>query len=97
MGFTKTKKKIMRTFSQEEFDDKENPDIYIEIIAAIYTGQQLQLPEVWAFEVLTPERLLQFKMAKTEWPEFLDNAIQFFIAREEYEICETCKEIKKLL
>lgn len=87
----------MKRFTQEEFDNKDNADIWICITLAISLGIGANLDEVNAFEVETPDKIITFRIEKEEWKEFLDIAIDWFIKKEEYELCSEISRIKNCL
>lgn len=88
---------MIRTFSEQEFNDKTKSDVWICVILAISLGISLGLDYVNPFEVECKEKTIIFSIPREEWKGFLDNALNFFISIEDYEICSDIKFIQNEL
>lgn len=91
---------MLQRFKKEEFDDilnNKNPLIWDCVIGSILIGIDRGFQSVSCFEVESPTIITTFKMARCEWPATLQNALEFYISKEEYEICGLIKEYQQKL
>ena len=79
--------------SLKDFETKTKKRIvYKSLVESITTGVDLDLESVNIAEIKNHD--IMISVPKTEWESGLENALNFYIEREEY---EECSKIKKLI
>lgn len=76
---------------QAYLDNKR--EIYKKIVHAIDEGLKNGSNKIYLKELKIMDETVDAIAAKADWPECLRKALHFFESTEEYEFCQTCKEI----
>jgi hypothetical protein len=88
---------IFEADSLDELISSNDEGVWFCIVSAIFTGLELDLDYVSCFQIQNQDNIITFNMEKKEWGQFLDNAIEVYSLKEEYEMCQIIKEYKEYL
>ena len=79
--------------SLEDFETKSKKrQVYKSLVQSISEGVEFKLESVNVAEIKNHDMIIS--VPKTEWKSGLENAMDYYIEREEY---EECSKIKKLI
>ena len=82
--------------SLEDFEAKaKKPTMMKRLVLNIADGIEYELESVYIAEIKNHDVIIS--VPKTEWKAGLENAMEYYIEREEYEICSKIKKIIKRL
>ena len=82
--------------SLEDFETKSKKrQVYKSLVQSISEGVEFKLESVNVAEIKNHDMIIS--VPKTEWKSGLENAMEYYIEREEYEECSKIKNLIKKL